>query len=205
MSLGTFNAHVSSNALSGTAGAWATVRALTDATSAGAPPIIYIGGELSGGVYFTYRTFLQFDTSSLGNGAIINSGTIQIYVDQKDTTNDFTAVTQGHTAANGTLVLADNDSLTVDSPTEYSSRSANVSTIGTGAYLGFALNASGLGAINGTSYTKIALRSSKDVDNSTPTARSYLGFQTQGEASSPQLIVNYAPSGGNLDLTSKIW
>ena len=188
------NPHSSSGHILSQDAVWATSRGAATGDSTG--DAAYMGGELSA-TYDIYRYFLKFDTSSLPDTAIITSATLELYFVARDTTNDFTIATQTHTAPNETLATADFDALTVDTPTEFSDRSANVSTLTLNVYTSFTLNAAGLAAISKTGYTLIAVRSSKDVDNATPTGRSYVQAQSDTEANPPKLTINYSLDAGN--------
>lgn len=150
--------------------AWATARGAASGTTSG----VYVGAEKSGAPYFVYRTFFSWDTSAIPDDAIIDIATLTMQISGKDTTNDFAIALAGHTAASDTVIAdADFDNVTLNSPTEFTTRSANISTIPLNTDFVLTLNAAGLAAINKTGYTKLCTRSSKDVDNSTPTARSY--------------------------------
>jgi hypothetical protein len=188
----TINAHASSGHILGRNAAWATARGLATGTSVSDG---FIGAELTGGNYDIYRGFFQFDLSALA-GSTIAAADFKIYLDSKDTSSDFSIATQAHTVADATnLTTAEFDALTVDTPTEYSARSAVVSSLSTGAYLTLSLNGTALAAMTGN-YFKIACRSTADVDNSSPAARSYFGYQTDAQANPPQLVVTYTPAGG---------
>lgn len=188
----TINAHSSSADISSQNANWTTTRnAATGTTSA---DNIFIGAEKISD-YYIYRWFGKFNLSSVPDPTKITAIDFKIYYNSRDTTNDFTLVTSTHTAPDTTLSTADFDSLTVNSPTEYSNRSANVSTFSAG-YITFSLNATAITAAQAGGYFKIAVRSSRDVDNSTPTARSYVGFAASSSGNPPQIVVTYTdPSG----------
>ena len=191
MAQSTFNAHSSSGHVENSDANWTTCRdGATGTAVVTTGGDNFIVGELNG-TYAIYRGFYKFDTSALDDGAIISSAQFKVYLTAKDTTDDFTLVVTGHTAADTTLTTAEFDSLTKNTPTEFATRTSVVSGISTGAYITFTLNASGLAAINLAGYTKIALRNEHDVDNITPTARSYAGFDESDDSNPPQLVVNY--------------
>jgi len=190
----TLNAHSSSGFVRSQNAVWATSRAAVTGDSVGEE---YIGAELSGGSYDIYRYFAKFDTSAL-SGSVITAADLKIYPVSRDTSTNFTLVTTTHTAPDTTLTTADFDSLTVTTPTERASRTANVSAIALSTYLTISLNAGGLAEINKTGYSKFAFRSSLDVDNSTPGDRSYLEIGTDAGANPPQLVVTYTPAASML-------
>ena len=152
---------------------WATARSATTGTSTGR----YTGAELVGGNYKIYRSFMSVSTASIPDTDTIISGTLTIAFGAKDTTNDFVVALTGHTSDSDiTLADADFNNITLNSPTEYATRTNNVSTYANPENHTFTLNTNGLGAISKTGYTKFCLRSSKDVDNSTPNNRSFLAL-----------------------------
>lgn len=191
MALATINAHSSTGHVKNGNATFSTSRgAATGASTTNST--IYTGCELTGGNYDIYRLFYKFNTSSIPVGSIITGVALKIYLVSKDTTTDFTLGFTGHTAPDTTLTTADFDSLTLNTPTEYASRSANVSTLSTGAYLTVTLNSSGISALTPGSYYKIATRSgSRDIDNSAPLARSYVEIADAASGNPPQLVVTY--------------
>lgn len=167
---------------------YSTARGATTGAASGS----FVGNEKISTTYYVYRTFTSIDTSSIPDDAVIESATLQIRLEGKDTTNDFTIVLTGHTSASDTsLADGDFDNITLNSPTEYANRTSNVSTYSNPQTHDFVLNASGITAINKTGYSKFCFRNSGDVDNTSPTARSYVGI------SNVVLTVNtQEPSGG---------
>ncbi len=151
----------------------------------------YAGAELSGGFYDIYRMFWKFLVENIPQDGKIKSARLRLYLASKDTSTDFALAITGHTAPDTSLTTADFDSLTVDSPTEYASRTANVSTLSTNQWINFELNTSAIANIVAGSYAKIAGRSSLDIDNSTPLFRSYAEFQIYSASNPPELIVDY--------------
>lgn len=166
---------------------YSTARGATTGAASGS----FVGNEKISSTYYVYRTFTSIDTSSIPDDAVIESATVRITLEGKDTTNDFTIALTGHTSAsNTTLADADFDNITLNSPTEFASRSNNVSTYSNPQTHDFTLNSSGIAAISKSGYSKFCFRNSGDVDNTTPTARCYVGI------SNVVLTVNTAePSG----------
>ena len=113
-----------------------------------------------------FRGILLFDTSSIGSGATIDSATL--YLNLQTTTNDFGGGLDvvGSTPGSNTL-LTSTDYGQVGT-TQYATR-VNISSLTTGAYNSFALNATGLANIDPTGITKLGLRISWDTDDSPPT------------------------------------
>lgn len=171
-----------------TSATYSTARGATTGTTSGS----FVGNEKISTTYYVYRTFTSLDTSSLPDDAVIESAIVRVTLEGKDTTNDFTIALTGHTSASdSTLADGDFDNITLNSPTEFASRSNNVSTYSNPQTHDFTLNASGIAAISKTGYSKFCFRNSGDVDNTTPTARCYVGI------SNVILTVNTAePSGG---------
>ncbi len=194
MAILTLNAHSSSGFVRSRNATWATARAAATGDLVGEE---FVGAELSSGNYDIYRYFAKFNTAPLA-GSVITAAELKIYAVSRNTTTDFTIVTSTHTAPDTTLTTADFDSLTVTTPTELASRTANVSGIGLTSYLTISLNAGGLAEINKTGYSKFAFRSSKDVDNSAPAGRSYLEIDPDTGSNPPQLVVTYTPGSGAL-------
>jgi hypothetical protein len=118
-----------------------------------------------------YRSFLYFDTSSLGATAVVTSADLKIYVATDVTTQqdfDLTIQTgqvggQNH-YPHDPLVVADY------SKAFYSSDGGHLSTVGisTAAYSTIALNATGISWIINNGTTKLALRSSADIAGTAP-------------------------------------
>lgn len=200
MSQATINTDASSSySIQKTDAAYATARGAATGTSLNGG---FVGSELSG-TYSIYRHFMKFDLSTIPTNATITALDFKCYFTSRDTNNDFTVVTSAHTAPNTTLTTAEFDALTVDSPTEYSARSANASVISLNTYTTFSLNATAIAAaqalLGGATYFKVACRSSRDVDNSTPTLRSYISLDAGDGSNPPQLVVTYdVPSAGGI-------
>ena len=165
---------------------FSTARGASTGTQSGA----YVGCEKNGVPYYVFRNFTSYDTSSIPDHAIITSATLAFVNSGKDTSNDFNVCLTQSTAGDTSLADDDFNNITLNSPTELADRTAAVSTFDASATITFTLNASGLSHISKTGYTKFCFRSSKDVDNSTPTARSYCSMGTG------TFTINYT-DGGN--------
>jgi hypothetical protein len=66
-------------------------------------------------------------------------------------------------------------------------------------YKDMRLNATGIGWINKTGYTKFGIRLSNDTDDSAPTARNYVHLymsEQTGTTNDPKLVVEHSAGGG---------
>lgn len=149
---------------------WTTIRNGTSGSFEGD----YLGAEdITTNWFSIYRAGFTYDTSSIPDGATISSSTFSISTNGGTLNNAQNIGLVTHTWANPVSPVGDDydqfgstegcDSryaLSTTNPTNYS----------------FALNSTGLSWISKTGYTKLALRSSKDLDNSAPTARNYIVY-----------------------------
>jgi len=148
------------------------------------------GQVYSDGLYYIPRSYLVFNTSSLGSEVIIDSAKLYFYIEWLDTAShwDMTVV-EG---------LWDSDPPEAcDFKTEVwigeqSGGSKNTTGISSG-YDGITLNTTGLTWINKTGTTRLGLRSNKDINGTAPDG-------------SEQLQHRSADYGGTLyDPYLKIW
>jgi hypothetical protein len=127
--------------------------------------------------YAVWRSFVYFDTSSISDSANITSATLSLYGSTDGSIVDFNITIQsdnGTSYPHDPYVAADYDqSLYVDSGGTF-----NTASFVTGAYNDITLNATGIGWINLTGTTKLALRSSRDIAGSVPTGNEYIVCQT---------------------------
>jgi hypothetical protein len=149
-----------------------------------------------------FRGFFDFDTSSLGAGAILSAATISFFGTSK---SDGLGGTQAmHVAANtvtSTTALATSDYGNVASTTF---GNVTIAAYSTSAYNDIALNASGISNISLTGVSKLATRLACDINNSAPTwisgsdafVKAYQAEQA-GTTNDPKLVVTY-----NLTTTS---
>jgi len=197
----TINSHSSSNGVYLSNASFSTAR--NAATGDGLSE--QIACEYSASVYMFTRVFTTFDLSTIPSSSVITAIDFKIYVEGADYTDDFTLVTSTHTAPNTTLAKEDYDALTINSPTEYSSRSAYASTFPSPTTLTFSLNATAIAAaqalLGGSDYFKVVVRPNRDVDNSVPTKRSYIYCDGGTRVHAPRIEVTYSlPSSKFLGL-----
>ncbi|MCA9367936.1 hypothetical protein KC887_06785 [Candidatus Kaiserbacteria bacterium] len=116
------------------------------------------------------RPFFTFDTSVIPSGAIINSASLNLYIESKlDQVNNpyysYIAVLEGN-PGDPTNITGDdyNDCSALDGAVLGSDK-YDVTDILTGAYKAFNLNSSGLGWINTGGLTKLCMRDGHDIEN----------------------------------------
>ncbi len=101
---------------------------------------------------YTYRGFLPFITSAMPGGSSVSAATLNVYATAKtNLTNDGTdyiTVTQTSQATHTALVAADWDNVSGEGID--SGERKDITSISTGAYLVFTLNATGRGWIKGS-------------------------------------------------------
>lgn len=165
-----------------------------------------VKNEFVGGNYEIARWFCPTDFSAITPGSDVTAATGAIYPTARNTTVDdtlkFIVTTQ---AATNSVANDDFDNLTLNSPTTYGTFGA-YSTLNLNAYNSITMDAgfqtlveSGAGG-----YIKMGLRSTGDIDNSTPAARSFLTM-SQTNAQRTKFDVTWtAPSGGALFLATFI-
>lgn len=176
---------------------WADARGATSGntpTTSAATDNAYFIGYWLGDAWYIERFWMAFDTSSIPDDATITSASLYIY--PQTITNvgytDSLCVVESTAASATALVAGDFDQV---GSTEFATR-VSTSGLSTSAYKEIPLNASGLAAISKTGYTKLALRSARDVDNSAPSNGQYsillinTADQT-GDSKDPKLVVTY--------------
>lgn len=160
----------------------------------------------SASVFNGYQPFHPFDTSSIPSTDTISSATYSVYLNG-DNLTDGQQITIGNStqATWNSIITADFDQR--GGATEGCTRISHPNGATTG-YLDFAMNASGIAFIarsgetipasaSASGKTQIAIRWSRDLDNSTPTANSYIQIRTAdytGTSSDPKLVVEHAAS-----------
>ena len=166
---------------------YATVRSATTGTLD--TSTIYLGNELVG-IYYIYRGYLYFDTSTIPVGAIIISATLSIFGNGvTGPENDNIQIVS--TTAHDTLEAGDFDLV---GSTPFNDTAPAFSTMSQVAYTVIELNASGIANIVLGGATKFALRAKRDIDGTTPSDRSFIQIFTSEdatEAKHPLLTVNY--------------
>jgi hypothetical protein len=157
--------------------------------------LITIGqNKVSGFPTSTYtinRGYLYFDTSVLPSNAIIDNATLSLYkcTDYSTTEFDITVQNGQPTHPHNPLDTADYDK------DNYSGDGGDLNTtLLDDGYNNLTLNDDGISWINQTGeWTKLCLRSSKDINGYAPTGNEYISFYTseQGAEYTPKLIINY--------------
>lgn len=173
-------------------GAWSTARDTADGEAAITTDTTrYLMADLDAGVYTVTRNFYPFDTSAIPDTDEISSGTFSIDNTGASSGDRYVGLIQTSQVSNTALAIGDFDAMTINSPSEGASRVL----CSTSGYKDFAMNATGIGWISKTSYTKLGTRMAKDIDNVNPGARNYiLEYQSEqaGTTNDPKLVVVHA-------------
>lgn len=150
------------------------------------------------GNYIIDRNFQPINTSGLPDSAIISSATYKIwllsYGDTSSDGHDYAVIVQTSQSDTTTFTTADYD---LFGTTEGSDQFSLSGSLATGEYKTFTLNATGLGWINKTGYTKLGVRGGGDITNNAPPDNTYYQFygycaaQT-GTDKDPYLSVTYS-------------
>lgn len=158
-----------------TAQAWATKRSQTTGTAVrdqSSDSFDRMHATKVGSDFELGRVSLITDTSALNDSASISAATWTIASSANSITDTYKYCLVGNTQVSDTLLAtADFDDLigsSLNTPTEYATR---VDVTGASQTAVLTLNANGLAAISKTGYTKMALRSNMDIDNSDPTGQ----------------------------------
>ena len=148
-------------------------------------------------VYYIYRGFLLFDTSSIPDTDTISSATFSAQGDAGGGTSngdtDSIAVVASTPASNTALATADYDAV----GTTQLSTGIGIGSISTAAYNDWVLNATGIANISTTGVSKFALRTTKDISATTPTNTvtcTYAHFESADNAGTsvdPKLVVTH--------------
>jgi hypothetical protein len=128
-------------------------------------------------IYYCYRGFIFFDTSGLPNNAIITEATLNMdSLASDDSEDNFNIILRGASSVGDAVVVGDyhlthyNGENLGELTTNPPSTSDN--------YCHFALNIAGRNYINIGGLTKFVLLSEEDIDNSPPTHREFVTYQT---------------------------
>lgn len=174
--------------------AWATIRAASTGDDVAATSTGDYGVWAEHSNPGIGRSFYPFDTgTALADNVDVSAASLFVYVTAASGAAGGSFMVVSSTQAS-TSTLATTDFGSVGS-TEYSSR-VNFSGLATSAYLEIPLNAAGIAAVSKTGFTKLALRSSFDLDNSGPsgaTSQMQVKFSEQtGTSNDPYLLVTYS-------------
>ncbi|HWR27660.1 MAG TPA: M28 family peptidase, partial [Candidatus Thermoplasmatota archaeon] len=153
-------------------------------------PYIVIGQRKASNIYMIHRGFVFIDTSSLPANAVIDDSVLSLYKYSDSSTTDFSITIQ-----NGQPTYPHDPLQTSDyNKALYSGDGGKLNTASlVNGYNNISLNSTGLGWINRTGWTKLCLRSSRDISGIAPTGNEYVTFysSTQGSATIPKLIITY--------------
>lgn len=176
---------------------WASIRAATDAQSMDNASTSFFVAAGHPSNYVLSRSFMSFDTSSISDDAVLQSGSLALTANSANTgsTTNTWAIT-AHSSSNHTgFVLGDFDQLTLNSPTELSdSRKNQTGWSSAGVVQTYTLNAAGLSNVSLNGYTPIVLRCGQDIDNVEPGTYQYVEVRSSdytGTASDPTLSITY--------------
>ena len=182
---------------------WATARgaaiasAINQAASGNTQNKFFGGGQ-----YTCDRIFSPFDTSGIGGGATVSAGVYSLASsDIQSHVGNLTIGLVGTTQVDpDVLVVADYNNLTLNTPTEFATRleHANISEVD-GTYNDWTMNANGLAAVSLSGFTKLAIRLSDDIDNSTPAEDNTFRVYSSAEAGTtkdPKLVVTFTAAAG---------
>lgn len=142
--------------------------------------------------YTISRGALFFDTSNLLAQDNVQSATLQFYVESDDSTTDFEVTIIDGSGCNGPLQTSDYYELWLNTDNLGSVTTVGLSTTG---YTTVSLNATGLTKINKDGFTKIGLRSSRDISGTTPTGDEYISIYMGESVHPPILTVTYLIGG----------
>jgi len=142
--------------------------------------------------YIVRRSYVYFDTASIPDAATLTGATLRIYGDYDGSTTDFDLVVQSG------MPTYPHDPLETDDHylSNYSGNGGaiNSSIWSTSGYNDITLNSTGLGWIDKTGNTILALSSSREINEDTCSGDEYVRFHTTEEIGTdkdPQLVVTY--------------
>lgn len=126
-----------------------------------------VGTRSDGGSYYFERAFFNIDTSAIGAGSTITSATFYFYRNTRDDVNSHNdsgmVLVANSSSSNTTLGTSDFGS--VGSTRLASDLTGLDNTNPSYNWTTFTLNSAGLSAISKTGYTKLCVRTVRDVDN----------------------------------------
>ena len=141
-----------------------------------------------GPIYYVYRGFVFFNTSTLPSNAYLDNATLSLYKKDDYSTTDFNITIQ-----NGQPTYPRNPMQSADyNKSYYSGNGGTLSTSGfTSGYNAIPMN--NLSWINQTGITKLCLRSSRDISGTAPTGNEYVNVYSNEFIFSypPKLVINY--------------
>lgn len=168
---------------------------VSDVTNTSGTILLLESGSLSNDYDTLSRAVFNFDTSSLGAGAVVTSAVLSLYVTSKQNNmSQSVGVTSATPASTANLV--NGDYLVTHYGSTRFATDKTITSVTTSAYNDWTLNASGIAAINVTGVTTFAFRLSCDIDNAAPTWASGVQASIDGDfadngANEPKLVVTY--------------
>ena len=173
---------------------WANARSGTGGTVNYSDDAYTLRSDLSS--FFIQRPFFVFDTSTLPDDATVTAAELRVYRDDAIDTFVNTDTCTMHI-----VPQAQTDPLELGTAGDYTSitntskGSLLFSGTSNGAYA--AITLTDLTQVNITGYTKLALITDRDLNNTVPTGGNQIAFQAFGGSNPPVLRVTYTtPSGG---------
>lgn len=136
------------------------------------------------------RCFFPFNTASLTAAAVISAAVFNLRAALQNNLDSIsTVLVEGQQASTSQIVGSD---FPLIGSTELGSNRVTLAAFGAGAFKTYGLNASGLALISKISYTKLAVRTSLDFDNSPPTGTyNQADVSFSESANKPSLDVTY--------------
>ena len=152
-------------------------------------------GQIYSSSYAIYRAFLHFDTSIIPEDANITSVTLSIYIVTVQTSVSFNVTLQNGQPTYPHMPLQSGDYNHYYYLGNGGSRST--SEISGEGYWNITLNQNGISWINKEGYTKLCLRSSREINSQAPSEAEYIIIYSkdQGLDYCPKLIVEYSCEG----------
>lgn len=155
-----------------------------------------VGQALGGSDYIIYRSFLIFDTSSIPDTATIDSAVLSLYVWDDESLTDFNVTVQDGQPTYPHYPIEAGDYY----QSHYSGNGGSRSTseIAGAGYWNITLNSDGYDMITVNGYTKLCLRSSRDINSDTPGLEYVAFYETEKGASyEAKLYITYSIGVGD--------
>lgn len=184
-------------------GNWNNVRNIIDTGNPGGSTVEATAGTATTTIIYAgesdrqylYRGLFPFATSLPSNATITSSGTkLRIYVTSAASPDAMTiGLVQTTQASISSMATTDYHAMTINSPTEGATR-LTMSTLSTNAYNEWLANSNLVSWISLSGNTKLALRTSGDIDNVAPTNDTDNGISgnfSEAASNKPELVVAY--------------
>ncbi len=199
----TFYADVWDGYINSSNATYATARSGAGTLSVPFTFTVYVGQQLSGGVYYCFEGFISFNTSSIGAAAPVSSATLTCYFQNSSADASFTLNARAHNWGAG-LTTGDyiaGASLSADQLLASIAVTSGSPPTGSQALTSDAAFPAGINT-SGTTY--LVLSSSLHQANTAPTGNEYIGFASDenGTSKAPKLTVIAAlPISGDAAVT----